>query len=399
MNPDRPASKVGLAVHRALQTFLHFERRFEPFFRPALNFVVREPLAKLFQALINWRRPDEGLKLAEEKPLPGEEAGLSSIIATMTEYSHRHYKPGGYLRTGNTKTHGIVRAEFVVRDDIPAHMRKGVFAAPKTYRAYVRFSGPGPDVPRDIEDVGFGSCSIKLMGVPGPKLLDEKATQDFVAVCTPTFVTPNIVANSALQKYILRETPIFYFFAPGATHILDFLMQSLWNETQYNPLETRYWSTVPYLLGEGQAMMYSVRSRITTRSRIPGVPFHPSDNYLRENMIKTLSTRDVEMDFMVQVQTDPHKMPIENAGVRWPERLSPFVPVATIRIPRQKFDSAAQFAFAHNLSINPWHCIPEHRPLGNQSRARKRMYFEMSQLRQRLNKTPHIEPTGDEVFG
>ena len=52
-------------------------------------------------------------------------------------------------------------------------------------------------------------------------------------MCTPTFVTPNIVANAALQKYILRGTPIFYFFAPGATHILDFLMQSLWNETQY----------------------------------------------------------------------------------------------------------------------------------------------------------------------
>jgi hypothetical protein len=116
-------------------------------------------------------------------------------------------------------------------------------------------------------------------------------------------------------------------------------------------------------------------------------------------MVKTLSERDVEMDFMVQAQTDPHKMPIENAGVRWPESLSPFVPVATIHIPKQKFDSEAQFAFAHNLSINTWHCIPEHRPLGNQSRARKRMYFEMSQLRQRLNKTPHIEPTGDEVFG
>jgi hypothetical protein len=50
------------------------------------------------------------------------------------------------------------------------------------------------------------------------------------------------------------------------------------------------------------------------------------------------------------------------------------------------------------LSYNPWHCVPEHRPLGNQSRARHRMYRELSQLRQRMNDTPHIEPTGDEVF-
>jgi integrase len=46
----------------------------------------------------------------------------------------------------------------------------------------------------------------------------------------------------------------------------------------------------------------------------------------------------------------------------------------------------------------PWHCLPEHRPLGNQSRARLRMYTELSRLRQQVNKTPHIEPTGDEVF-
>ena len=54
--------------------------------------------------------------------------------------------------------------------------------------------------------------------------------------------------------------------------------------------------------------------------------------------------------------------------------------------------------FTKRLSMNPWHCIPEHRPLGNQSRARRRMYYELSRLRQDRNQTPHIEPTGDEVF-
>ena len=36
---------------------------------------------------------------------------------------------------------------------------------------------------------------------------------------------------------------------------------------------------------------------------------------------------------MVQVQTDPHQMPIEDATVKWPERLSPYVPVARLRLP------------------------------------------------------------------
>ncbi len=53
-------------------------------------------------------------------------------------------------------------------------LRRGIFAEPRTYRAWVRFSGPGPYVTPDIDDVGFMSISIKLMGVPGPKLMDDE---------------------------------------------------------------------------------------------------------------------------------------------------------------------------------------------------------------------------------
>jgi len=69
-----------------------------------------------------------------------------------------------------------------------------------------------------------------------------------------------------------------------------------------------------------------------------------------------------------------------------------------VHIPRQEFDIDAQFDFAKRLKMNPWHSLPEHRPLGNQSRARLRMYQELSKFRQQMNQTPHLEPTGDEVF-
>jgi hypothetical protein len=399
MNQEEPPSRLERAAHAALRSAMHIERRFEPYFRPALNALLREPSARVIQSFINRRRPDLGMGIAEERIMPGEEEALDAIIARLGAYMHKHYKPGGYERGGNTKTHGIVRGELIVRNDVPSHLRHGVFAMPSTYRTWVRFSGPGPDSPADIDDVGFVSCAFKLMGVPGTKLLDdEKFTQDFLSVCTPTFVTPDVMCNAALQAHILRGTPVFYFFQPGATHLLDFLMQSWWNETQTNPLEARYWSCVPYLLGEGQAMMYAVRPKSSERSKVPRVPLRPPDNYLRDAMIGTLDRRDVEFDVLVQVQTDPHRMPIENAAVRWPEELSPFVPVATLRIPRQKFAGPQQSAFAKTLSLNPWHCIPEHRPLGNQGRARRKMYFELAMLRQKMNATPHLEPTGDEIF-
>ena len=311
----------------------------------------------------------------------------------------RLWAPGYFERGGNTKTHGVVRAEFTVRDDLPENMRRGVFAEPRTYRAWVRFSGPGPYVTTDIDDVGFMSMGIKLMGVPGPKLLDdERHTQDFLGISTPTFVTPDTRANAKLQHWSYKNAQVFYFLNFHESHILDSIMQLLWTRTQTSPLEGDYFSCVPYLLGEGQAMQYAFCTRLETRTRVPRLPLRPPDNYLRDAMVATLEERDVEFDILLQLQTDPFLMPIENNAVLWPTKRSPRVPAAVLRIPRQRFDSPEQLEFARVLSYNPWHCVPEHRPLGNQSRARKRMYSELSRLRQQMNGVEHYEPTGDEVF-
>ena len=132
--------------------------------------------------------------------------------------------------------------------------------------------------------------------------------------------------------------------------------------------------------------------------RPPRLPLRPPDDYLRNAMVAALAEEDIEFDVRLQRQTDPHLMPIENNAVLWPEKLSPRISAATLHIPRQKFDSPGQFDFAKRLSFNPWHSIPEHRPLGNQSRARKRMYQTLSRLRHTMNGVPFYEPTGDERF-
>jgi hypothetical protein len=397
--PANTGSRLLDWISDASLTLLQLEHRIEPFYRPFFDATLRDPLARFVTALINFQRRNEGFKVAEERAIPDEDAHLESIIGTFREQMRGLWKPGGYERGGNTKTHGIVRAEFVVHDHLPPEYRHGIFAQPKTYKAWVRFSGPGPYVTPDIDDVGFMSISIKLMGVPGPKLMDEeKFTQDMFGVSTPTFVTPDTRANANLQKWSLKNAQIFHFLNACNSHVLDGIMQFLWIKVQSSPFEAPYFSCVPYLLGEGQAMQYSVWPKSDRRTPIPRLPLRPPDDYLRAAMVKALDEGDVELDFRIQLQTDPHLMPIENAAVLWPERLSPRVSVATLRIPRQTFDSPEQIAFARRLSYNPWHCLPEHRPLGNQSRARKRMYWELSTLRHSMNKVPHYEPSGDEVF-
>jgi hypothetical protein len=404
-NASRPQPRADTGsvvlniISDTLYALLRFERRFDPWVRPAFDAVLRDPIARLTTALINLQRPNEGLKIAEERPLPGEEEFLNSIVSAFEQQMRKLWKPGGFERGGNTKTHGVVRGEFIVHDDLPTEFRHGIYAQPRTFPAWVRFSGPGPYITPDIDDVGFMSISIKLMGVPGPKLMEEERhTIDMFGVSTPTFVTPDTKANAQLQIESLKNAQMFYFLNFRRPHVLDMIMQSLFVKTQSSPFEAPYFSCVPYLLGEGRAMQYSVWPKSNKRMPIPRLPFRPPDDYLRDAMVASLAEGDVELDFRLQLQTDPHLMPIENNAVLWPERLSPRVSVATLRLPKQKFDSPAQMEFAKKLSYNPWHTIAEHRPLGNQSRARQRMYYELSKLRHSMNAVPHFEPTGDEVF-
>ena len=130
-----PRANTGSAllnlVSDALTSLLQFERRFDHWLRPPFDAVLRDPIARLVTSLINRKRPNEGLRIAEEKLLPNEEAFLDSIISTFEKQMRLLWKPGGFERGGNTKTHGIVRGEFIVHDNLPERMRHGLFAPSK----------------------------------------------------------------------------------------------------------------------------------------------------------------------------------------------------------------------------------------------------------------------------
>ena len=306
------------------------ERRTEFLWRDQFDRFLLPPLFAAAQAMLNATRQNEGLALAEERELPEEERWTQEIIDQLAAFMKENWLPGSVQRFGNTKTFGVLRGEFRVLPDLPDHLRHGVLASERTYPAWVRFSGPGPYAPPDLYDYGQCSVAIKLMDVPGPKLLDdERFTQDLIMVSPASFVTPNVRENAKLQRYVRARTNLFYFMNPADTHLLAAFMQALYSRMHTSPLETRYYSNVPFLLGDGQAVQYSLRPRSKTRTRIP---VRASDNYLREAMARTLADGSWSFDFMVQGQTDPHRMPIEDATVKWPERLSPYVPVAELRL-------------------------------------------------------------------
>ena len=71
MPPPRTGNFLLDWITRVFLFVIHLERRFDPFFRPLLDRLLQGPLARLTTALINFRRKDEGLKIAAQVPFIG----------------------------------------------------------------------------------------------------------------------------------------------------------------------------------------------------------------------------------------------------------------------------------------------------------------------------------------
>ena len=338
--------------------------------------------------------PDSPARLGEEVTPPDEAAFAQRLTDLLRNKLRRDYPTGTVRRDAHPKHHGCVRADFTVADDLPSACRVGIFKEPRTYAAWVRFSNqdgtPQADTKRDIRGV-----AIKLVGVAGEKLLDDERqaeTQDFVLISHPVFVAANV---KEFHRLVEASTTSFlrllwFFFNPFDLHWRVFRNLTASLQRHANPMGIRYWSTTPYAFGPGAAVKYTLVPQVPVPMPTPP-PREP--DYLRTAMKQSLAHGDVRFDFLVQRQTDPVRMPIEDPGLEWPEQLSPFQRVATLRIPAQDFDTPERMAMAENLSFTPWHSLPEHRPLGGINRARKLAYSTISIFRHEANAIPRVEPT------
>ena len=310
------------------------------------------------------------------------------------------WKPGGYERGGNTKTHGMVRGEFTVHDGLPAHLRRGVFAEPKTYRAWVRFCGPGT-----VRDARHRRRRVHEHQHQAPGRAGAEADGGGAAHAGLHRRLHAHLRHAGHQGQrapaeVEREEradlplPEPDAAAPAGSHHAGPVDQDAEQPVRSALLQLR---AVPAGRGPGHAVLGLADVHDADADSAPAaasarrLPARRDGGGAgqRRRARSTSACRCRPIRIACRSRTTACS---GRSGCR--RRVS----VATLRLPRQRFDSPAQIAFARRLSYNPWHCVPEHRPLGNQSRARRRMYYELSQLRHRMNDVPHYEPTGDEVF-
>lgn len=331
-------------------------------------------------------------ELGQEYPPPDEQRHIDSLIQQLRAKMERDYAGSRTLRDAHPKMHGCVRGEFSIEPNLPEHLRIGIFARPQTFPAWVRFSNQSgtmsPDSKRDLRGV-----AIKLMNVDGRKLEmngTDDTTHDFILISDSRFVTRDVAQFDGLIAALTGgAVKMVWFFLthPRAARNLWFSLKRF-----RHPLGIRYFSVAPYLLGSN-ATKYSLIPHDALDAQVPN---DPSADYLREAMVQHLSARAAVFDFSVQLQKDPDTMPIEDPGITWDEVASPFHKVATLAIASQVFDTPERREFGDNLSFNPWRCLPEHRPLGGISRARRQVYRALSAFRHECNGAPRVEPTVDD---
>jgi hypothetical protein len=315
--------------------------------------------------------------LAQETLLPDEGLVTTEFISFLRATSEKHHPIGSMPRFNQGRAAGCVDAEFIVADDLPLDLRVGLFAKAGTYAARIRFAHASTDSDTEKDVRGM---SIKVLAVGGENLTPGETAQDFVLNSYPVMM----VGGSAEFLELLRaheeggvKEAAFFAKHPHAAVIA---LASRQHTTSH--LEISYWSTTPYLFGPRRAVKYMARP---VSSRVSPLPDPLTDDYLRDRLIEHLSSHEALFDLMVQFRTDPDRMPIEDASVEWKEHDSPYRRVARIRIPPQTIGTAEEEAAGERLSFNPWHALPDHRPLGNFNRARKTIYQTMAAFRRQAD--------------
>jgi hypothetical protein len=222
--------------------------------------------------------------------------------------------------------------------------------------------------------------AMKVVGVVGTKVipgLEQAATQDFLAILSPTFpfkdpaAFVDIALGARRGQLGVLGAALKHFGVFGLVGMLARLKRAL-DASATSLAERTYFTALPIRLGPS-----AVKLRFRPIEIPPPVGPSTGPDVLSGELRARVKASPLAFSVEAQRFMDEHRTPIEDPSVEWPERLSPWTAVARLAIPTQATDSAAGMALAayvERLSFDPWHALVEHRPLGAIMRARGAAY-------------------------
>ncbi len=349
------------------------------------------------------RENDEGIDaFLNEEYEPNENASIQKVIDEAMIALKRDYSPPHIPRDAHAKSHGCLKASFTVdNSSLPEDLKVGIFGENKTYPTWVRFSNNTSDPMSHDNDLDLRGIAIKVMNVPGVKIIaaeENEETQDFLMFASPIFFIKDIKDYSEFIK-ALGNGKAIRDLVTRPKSLTQLATAQLKAKGKKNPVKLTYFSAVPFRLGSREDVnrkyvKYSVTAcdSKAAEAAVSGNSDHP--NFMREALKSTLEKSDVCFQFQIQIADlkKPKIFDVEDPSVLWPTKVSPYQTVATLKIPRQDFDTPKRDQFCERLSFTPWHSLPEHRPLGRTNRMRLKLYEAISKYRHEANGVGRSEP-------
>ena len=340
---------------------------------------------------------------------PNEAEDTQAAIDAFREMAQFVYDKNRHAARGaHAKSHGILKGELQVYDNLPEELRQGMFKTPRVFPVILRYStAPGDIAPDGI--AAFRGLAIKVIGVEGEKLAPGEPnamTQDFLMVNGKSFAVADIAAFSKeiqLLAKVTKQPPGLQKAATTLARAASTPLRAVGVDVVGGVAGNAMPET--HILGETYGTCAAIRygdyiakliaapvSENLTALTGEGVDTgNPS--VLRDLIVEFFRANSAEYELRAQLCTDLEKMPVEDASVEWSEDESPYRAVARIFIPAQEAYSPARRVYADDvLSFTPFHCLAEHRPLGSVMRARKASYEDSSRYRHQMNAQPRIEP-------
>jgi hypothetical protein len=344
-----------------------------------------------------------------EQIQPGERKTIQAIMESIgrtNESSFTKWHRG--IRQQHAKAHGFLKGELTVYDDLPEHLRQGMFAQARSYPIIVRLSSALGDIRSDRVRVARG-FAIKVLGVDGARLPpeDNSTNQDLLLVNHKNYFADaasylplqhQFERQPKMPDFILRTvgllartaTRIFNLAgltAPSSVRALADHGDNILGETFYSGAAIRFGDYIARL------SMAPVSDSVR---KLTGLPAHNEENEMHDFVVDFFKKNTAEYELRAQLGKDLRHTPVENADVEWLDEISPQQPLARITLPQQQADSPARRAYGDEiLSFDPWRCLAAHQPLGSIMRLRREVYRASSVFRhdkdqKRIHEPQHI---------
>ncbi|KAK3048922.1 hypothetical protein LTR09_009817 [Extremus antarcticus] len=332
-----------------------------------------------------------------EKEQPNEEADIKAVSEQFCRFQMYNFNEHSHcLRGTHLKTQGCVVGKITV-PKLPPHLAQGMFKTPGTYDCIMRYSSLLPKLVADGTGLPRG-IGLKIFGIKGEKIWGEdKETQDWTFNNYPVLELRTPKDTYEIADALERNWDNLGGFveeggkradADVATLPGRLPNQHMYAMPEYSQSAYRHGDYVAkyglFPLGEKQIAAETEQIKDSDPINIISQQLQ---NFHRDNT--------VTYSFCAQMLQNLQEQPVDDIGVEWDPRKYPFEQLATLEFPPQdSWIPEFRVWWDDRITVNSWHGLKEHQPLGSTNRMRRVVYAESRKLRLRVNgfSQDYIEP-------